>query len=66
MDAKYQGVDSTATESIWFEHIFTKSSFQCCEHWHRDKISKGPKNKKIVKIGKISVKLANINTIKIP
>lgn len=33
------------------------NSNQCCEQWHWDKISKGPENKKIVKIGKISVKL---------
>lgn len=32
------------------------TSNQCCEHRHRDKIDKGPKNQKIVKIGKILVK----------
>ena len=58
MDAKYQGVGSTATESIWYEQIMTMSSFQCCEHRHRDKVGKGMENKQIVKIGKTLVKIS--------
>lgn len=46
MDAKYQGVNNTATVSIWFEQVLTKSSFQYCEHQHRHKIGEGLENKK--------------------